>query len=197
LALGLAGTASAAPKLAFRSVKVQRAPGAGNLPWAEPRIAVGPDGSSWVVTNREQSDGSAIVIGSRDGLRWKVTPGLPAGLTRPTPDVDIVAMSTGRLLASELDDAGINFPTSYSDDRGKTWTQSVGSTQTADQDRQWFAAGPRAKGAKQPPVYFLFHNLASGQAQHNMFVAKSTDGGKSFGVPVPTTLPGSDAYTDL
>lgn len=196
VALGCAGTADAA-KLHFKSVRLQKRPAGGSLPWAEPRIAVGPDGFGWVVTNRQQSDGKAVVLGSPDGLHWKVTPGLPAGQTEATPDTDIVAMPTGRLLASELDDAGINFPTSWSDNRGKTWTASTGSTQAADQDRQWFASGPKDPKTGQVPVYLLFHNLFSGQAQHNMFVAKSTDGGKSFGVPVPTTLPGSDAYTDL
>ena len=198
MALGMvaSGTATAS-KLRFRSAKVQGIPADGSLPWAEPRNAVGPDGWTWIVTNRHKSDGAAIVMGAKDGLHMKQTKGLPAGQTEATPDVDIVAMKTGRLLASELDDAGINFPTSWSDNRGKTWTKSTGSTQAADQDRQWFAAGPPQKGSKDPRVYLLFHNLASGQAQHNMFVATSTDGGKSFGVPVPITLPGSDAYADL
>src|SRR2546421_5280516 len=107
LGTGLAGVAQAAPKLRFKSVKVVGTPGDGALPWAEPRIAVGPDNWSWVVTNRHQSDGSAVVLSARDGVhRWKATPGLPAGQTSATPDVDIVAMTTGRILASELDDAG-------------------------------------------------------------------------------------------
>src|SRR5436190_209378 len=180
LTVGLAGTAHGASKLRFKSVKVDGRPGDGNLPWAEPRIAIGPDGWSWIVTNRHQSDGSAAVFGSRDGLHWKVTPGLPAGQTSATPDVDILAMPTGRLLASELDDAGINFPTSWSDDHGKSWTASTGSTQVADQDRQWFAYGPKDPTTHKNRVYLLFHNLASGQAQHNMFVATSTDGGQSW-----------------
>jgi hypothetical protein len=195
-ALG-AGTAQGANGLSFQSVRVQKRPGDGGLPWAEPRIAIGPDQTHWVVTNREQADGKAIVLGSRDGLHWTATPGLPAGQTSATPDVDILAMPNGRLLASELDDAGINFPTSVSDDRGKTWKASTGSTQLADQDRQWFAYGPPAPGSTKPRVYFLFHNLASGQAQHNMFVATSTDGGETFGAPIPVALPGSDAYLDL
>jgi hypothetical protein len=46
-------------------------------------------------------------------------------------------------------------------------------------------------------VYLLYHNLASGQAQHNMFVSTSTDSGATFGPPIPLTLPGDDAYSDL
>src|SRR5947209_5573474 len=120
-----------------------------------------------------------------------------AGQTSATPDVHIVTMHTGRVLASELDDAGINFPTSYSDDGGRTWTQSRGSTQLTDQDRQWFAVGPDDPSTHQPTVYLLFHNLASGNVSHNMFVSKSTDGGATFGPPIPVTLPGSDAWKDL
>jgi hypothetical protein len=106
-------------------------------------------------------------------------------------------LPSGRIIASELDTAGINFPTSYSDDKGKTWTASKGATQLADQDRQWFAYGPKDKSTGQYPVYLLFHNLASGQAQHNMFVSTSTDSGATFGPPIPITLPGEDAYSDL
>src|SRR5256714_15211262 len=124
-AVGLACRGQAAQRLRFKSVKVAGRPGDGTLPGAEPRIAVGPDGWSWIVTNRHQSDGSAAVFGARDGLHWKVTPGLPAGQTSATPDVDILAMPTGRLLASELDAAGIHLPTSYSDNRAQTWTQSA------------------------------------------------------------------------
>jgi hypothetical protein len=46
-------------------------------------------------------------------------------------------------------------------------------------------------------VYLLFHNLFSGSAVHEMFVATSTDGGASFGAPVPVAPPGSQAFLDL
>src|SRR5207302_199328 len=60
-----------------------------------------------------------------------------------------------------------------------------------------FAVGPDDPATHKPRVYFLYHNLASGEAQHEMWVATSTDGGASFGVPVPIAPPGSDAYFDL
>src|SRR4051812_20794464 len=196
--LASAGAASAAPPT-FNTVKIAGEPGQGSLPWAEPRIAVGPDGKYWAVTNADDQTGTAWVYGSSDkGRHFTKVPAPIAGQVGPTPDVDIVVLPSGRIIASELDDAGINFPTSYSDDGGKTWTQSVGATQLADQDRQWFAHGPKDPKTGQYPVYLLYHNLASGQAQHNMFVSKSTDSGATFGVPVPITLPGeSDAYADL
>src|SRR3954447_13829545 len=187
----------------FNTVKISGKPG-GGLPWTEPRIAVGPDGEYWAVTNVDKDHdvngdlGDTYVFGSTDkGKTFKQAEAPIAGQTMPSPDVDVVVLPSGRIIASELDTAGINFPTSYSDDKGKTWTASQGATQLADQDRQWFAYGPKDKTSGEYPVYLLYHNLASGQAQHNMFVSTSTDSGETFGPPVPITLPGDDAYSDL
>src|SRR4051794_2250838 len=164
----------------------------------EPRVTVAPDGTIYPVTTDGTQGGPAVVFASKDGgATWTKTPADPPGQTNPTIDVDIVAMPTGRILASELDASGLNFPSGVSDDRGKTWTQSVGSTTIADQDRQWFAVGPNDPGSGKPTVYLLYHNLASGFANHNMSVAKSTDGGEPFGPPVPVAPPGSDAFNDL
>jgi hypothetical protein len=192
-----ATAASAATPPSFHTVKISGQAGGGN-PWAEPRIAVGPDGRYWAVTTSDDNLGNAFVYGSGDkGQTFQITPSPIAGQTSPSPDVDIVVLPSGRIIASELDSAGINFPTSYSDDDGKTWTASQGATQLADQDRQWFAYGPKDSKTGQYPVYLLFHNLASGQAQHNMFVSTSTDSGATFGPPIPIALPGEDAYNDL
>jgi hypothetical protein len=166
-------------------------------PWTEPRIAVGPDGTVWAVTT-DSNTHRAIVFYSTDGGRtFGRTATDPAGQTRASPDVDIIVLPTGRVIATELDDAGINFPTAYTDDRGKTWTASQGSNTLADQDRQWLAYGPKDPQTGQYPVYLLFHNLASGNVQHNMFVATSKDGGATFGTPVPITSPPEDAWRDL
>src|SRR3954452_8673538 len=195
--LASAGAASAAPPK-FNTVKIAGEPGQGSLPWAEPRIAVGPDGKYWAVTNSDDQAGTVFAYSSSDrGRHFQKAAAPIAGQVGPTPDVDVIVLPSGRIIASELDDAGINFPTSYSDDGGKTWTQSVGATQLADQDRQWFAYGPKDPKTGQSPVYLLYHTLASGQAQHNMFVSTSTDSGATFGPPIPITLPGDNAYADL
>src|SRR3954462_12240776 len=192
-----AASAKAPHPPTFHTVKIADKVG-GGYPWTEPRIAVGPDGKYWAVTNTEDDSATAYVFGSDDkGNTFQKAEAPLAGQTQPSPDVDIVVLPTGRIIASELDDAGVNFPTSYSDDGGKTWTASVGATQLADQDRQWFAYGPKDKDTGEYPVYLLYHNLASGQAQHNMFVSTSSDSGQTFGPPVPITLPGEDAYSDL
>src|SRR3954454_12787474 len=204
---GLLASAAAAQAVptTWSSVKVQKiSPG---VPWTEPRITTGPDGTLWVVTNGEgpsdtagggeENSAPAVVLYSTDGGNtWHKTDTDFGGQTVATPDVDIVTLPTGRVIASELDDAGINFPGAVTDDRGKTWTQSQGSNTLVDQDRQWLAARPNPETGR-TRVYLLYHNLASGQANHNMFVAPSDDGGKSFGVPVPITLPGDDAFNDL
>lgn len=160
----------------------------------EPRIAVAPGGTKWIASN---SSNTLTMYHSRNGLNWDKNPTTIPGQTSPTIDVDIVVTHTGRIIATELDFAGVNFVIGYSDDGGKTWTGSTGLDQLADQDRQWLAVGPDDATTHQPTVYLLFHDLASGTAQHNMFVEKSTDGGASFGPPVPTTVPGDQAYSDL
>jgi hypothetical protein len=182
LAIG-AGTGSAGSS-PFKTVVLP-----GSNGFSEPREAVDNAGNLWIESNA--TDNSAAVWGSKTGLSWTQTPTEPAGQTDASTDVDIVTTPSGRMVATELDFAGINFRTAYSDDGGATWTASQGTTY-ADTDRPWLAADPGSND-----VYLLFHNLASGTATHNMFVATSTDGGATFGPPVPTTLPGSQAWADL
>jgi hypothetical protein len=187
----LAPAATGAPaKPGFVTVKLDKA-AAGT----EPRASVGPDGTRWVVTN-SKSAGDAVVYGSKDGKTWTQTTGTLGDQISATIDTDIVTTRTGRIIASELDFTGIRFVTGYSDDGGKTWTASTGMP-PADSDRQWLAVGPDDPSTHQPRVYLLWHNLLSGSGNHNMWVQTSTDNGASFGAPVPTTLPGDEAYGDL
>ena len=153
----------------------------------EPRVAVGRDGALWAITN----DGAGAVIGlrSRDGRSWART-AAPVAPGVASPDVDIMVTSTGRVVATELDGAGLRIVTGYSDDRGRTWQESRG-TALADQDRPWLAAGPDGR------VHLLFHNLFSGTGVENMFVATSTDNGATFGAPVAITAPNEPAFQDM
>jgi len=168
----------------------------------EPRLTVTPDGRRWVITNQNST---AVVYESSDGVRWAKTAGNPAGQVAPSIDVDITATRTGRLVATELDFSGPAIITSYSDNGGQTWTASasfllgpaLNGTELVDQDRPWLAAGPDDPATHQPRVYLLFHNLLSGAATHNMYVSTSSDGGATFGPPIPTTLPGRQAWVDL
>ena len=182
LAIGVSVGASAGP--AFQTVRLPNSNG-----FSEPREAIDNGGHFWIESNA--ADGSAAVWGSSDGLHWTQTPAEPAGQTVASTDVDIVTTPSGRIVETELDFGGINFRTAYSDDGGKTWTLSQGTT-LADTDRPWLAADPGSNR-----VYLLFHDLVSGTVSHNMFVETSTDGGATFGPPVPITLPGSQAWADL
>jgi hypothetical protein len=168
-------------------------PLAGSSGFSEPRAAISDQGVHWITTNA--ANGEEKVYRSTDGIAWTAVT-TPGNQSDPTTDVDVVVMPSGRVLTSELDFAGINFITHYSDDQGKTWVQSQGTTY-ADTDRQWFAVGPRVSGEEQPRVYLLFHNLLSGAANHNMFVATSHDGGQSFGAPIPVATPPQQDYLDL
>ena len=142
LIFGLAaGIARADGPLDFTTVKLAGAGGS-----SEPRMTVAPDGTRYLNTTgprnpRPDLGWPAYVYSSRDeGQTWQRTPSDPPQ-ARPSIDVDTIAMPTGRILASELDYGGLNFPTGVSDDGAKTWTESVGP-RLVDQDRQWFAAGP-------------------------------------------------------
>jgi len=191
--LAFAPAAAHAKDATFSTLKL-----AGANAGTEPRIAIDHNDNRWVVTNG--SGGARVYSSHNGGDSFTLAPGKWTQAS-PTIDVDIVAMNLGevmpRILASELDLAGINFPTGYSDDGGKTWHDSRGSVQLADQDRQWFAVGPKDPITGKPHVYLLYHNLGSGLAQHNMWVSTSIDGGETFGPPVPVAIPGSDAYQDL
>src|SRR5437764_10014255 len=187
LALALlvaAPSAGGAAGPAFQTVRLPNSNG-----FSEPRETIDNSGNFWIESNA--ADNSAAVWGSRDGLRWTQTPTEPAGQTDASTDVDSVTTPSGRIVETELDFGGINFRTAYSDDGGKSWTLSQGTT-LADTDRPWLAPDPGSDR-----VYLLFHDLVSGTVSHNMFVQTSTDGGATFGPPVPTTLPGSQAWADL
>jgi hypothetical protein len=154
-----------------------------------------PDGTRYLITGANTTDSSKsslrIFRSPAGSTQWTPTVGQMVGTRVPGPDVAIVAASTGRLVALEEDSAALSLVINYSDDGGRTWQQSSGLEQLADQDRPWLAAG------KHGVVYLLFHNGFSSNATHNMYVATSTDGGASFGAPVPIAVPGTPAWADL
>jgi hypothetical protein len=188
---------TAAPALAAEAPKFSDPIRLDKRSGTEPRIAIGENDHRFVSTTRESDNFASLFISSDKGKTWLEQPVPMPGQVRPTIDVDVIAMPGGRVLNSELDLAGVNFPSAVTDDEGKTWKQATGATNLGDQDRQWFAFGPKDATSGKPTVYLMYHNLASGFGNHNMWVSKSTDGGETFGAPVPTTLPGDEAYNDL
>ena len=159
---------------------------------SEPRIAVDPrTDARYAITNLTtgRSSGTAKVFVSKDGRGFRQVAGDIPGQVEPTIDLDVVVLPSGRLIANELDTT-LTFATGYSDDAGKTWLPSLGIPN--DVDRQWLAAGPKGQ------VYLVWHNFASGLTPlHEVMVQTSTDGGATFGVPVPVALPSDQEAIDL
>ena len=181
---------------AFAQTLLPEASGRGGF--VEPRIAVAPDGA-YVATTSASAGGDQIVFRSTDGGRtWPRTASNPTQ-RNATPDVEVVTTRTGRLVTVELEglDQALALQTSYSDDGGRTWKAGSSLGSPVDTDRPWLAVGPDDPVTKQPRVYLTWHNLASGLAVHEILVATSTDGGATFGAPVPVTLPGQQAFADL
>jgi BNR repeat-like domain len=191
IALAAAAPAGAAPPSFAPPVRLPGA-AAGD----EPRVVVAPDDRRYAIANDADTGEAVVYVSSDRGATWRRTPSTFPGQQSATIDTEIAVTRTGRLVATELDAAGLTFITGYSDDGGKTWKQTNGPN-LADIDRPWLAVGPDDPGTHQPRVYLMFHNLASGVGQHNMFVSTSSDGGATFGPPAPLTLPGSQAYLDL
>jgi hypothetical protein len=204
----LLAAVAAAPTLASAAEHRAAAPGfaqslltsaAGFNGFVEPRIAVAPDGA-YVVTTTETGPtpgpGTQIVFRSTDGGRnWPRTASNPFQHLA-TPDVEVVATRTGRLVTVALQ-SSLALQTSYSDDGGKTWRPGTSLGSSLDTDRPWLAVGPDDPVTKQPRVYLTWHNITSGVAVHEILVATSTDGGRTFGAPVPVTRPGEQAFLDL
>jgi hypothetical protein len=192
MALALCGcvipTASAA-KVGFAApVKL-----AGAAAGTEPRLAVGAGRQMWAITNDAET-GLPAVFGAKDGTTWTRTTGdFPASGFRNS---ELVTTPSGRLIGVAPDSTGLGVVVAFSEDRGRIW-QTASGADFVDQDRPWLAVGPVDPVTHEPPVYLLFHNVVTGPALHNMFVATSTDGGRSFGPPVAVALPGTEAYNDL
>ena len=146
---------------------------------------------------RKTGSGASCSGRATAGQTWQKTDGDPVQQSGATIDVDIVALPSGahhrqraRRRRHELPELVLRRRRQDLDRlEGCDTTRRPGSPVVRDTARR--TRPPRA------PVYLLYHNLASGQAQHNMFVSTSTDSGATFGPPVPITLPGDDAYTDL
>lgn len=196
----MAGASTRAPERAISPAFAQTLlpASAGSGGFVEPRIAVGPSGDI-VATTSASGGGEQVVFRSTDGGRtWPLTAGRPTQRSA-TPDVEVVTTRTGRLVTVELEgaDQALALQTSFSDDGGRTWQAGTSIGSPADTDRPWLAVGPDDRTTGQPRVYLVWHNLASGLALHEILLASSTDGGRTFGAPVPVTVPGEQAFLDL
>lgn len=194
--LATAATAESAEPAVFQQVLLPQSAGSGGF--TEPRVAVAPDGDYYATTSRTSTTDQVVFRSADRGASWQQTAGNPTQQSA-TPDVEVVTTRTGRLVTTELEgvDNTLAILTSYSDDDGKTWKAGSTIGTPVDTDRPWLTVGPDDAVTKQPRVYLTWHNLSSGLAVHEILVATSVDGGASFGVPVPVTLPGDQAFADL
>lgn len=190
VALFAAHAAPAGPRVSFGAPVLL----AGSAGQSEPRIAVAPSGALLAMANASDGGGygTARMWVSHDGGRHFAASQSDLPLqSQPTIDLDLTSTASGRVVASELD-ARPQLPAvtaGYTDDLGGTWHPSVGIP--VDIDRQWLASGPGET------VYLIWHDFYSGLIAHDVFIQTSTDGGQTFGAPVPIFTPGGRAQTDL
>jgi hypothetical protein len=184
LSLAQPASASSGDAPAFAApVRVQTASG-----FTEPRIVTAPDGTLVAIVNGGSNTTAQLAV-RRPGRTWTSSSPFP-GQQVDTADLDVAVTHAGRIIATELDAAGLGARIAYTDNLGASWTPSVTGS-TVDVDRPWLATGPGHR------VYLLFHNLFTGVASQNMFVETSNDDGATFGPPVPITEPGTQAFLDL
>src|SRR4051794_888610 len=107
--LALAATARADGPMEFTTAKISGTKGS-----TEPRGTIAPDGTRYIDTSVAPGSHEQVFKSIDGGVSWVPVEGTPPQ-AQPTIDVDTIAMPTGRVLASELDEGGLNFPTAVSD----------------------------------------------------------------------------------
>ncbi|HUR52413.1 MAG TPA: sialidase family protein [Mycobacteriales bacterium] len=178
--------------IAYRGPKLQLAQAYVGRKAAEPTLGVDKKGSVWTVAaafdaipgNPPKNEPRTLVMRSTDGGRtFKDTSPNLAGLKTQNVSTDpyiYVEPTSGRVF--DLDLQGLNGAhLSYSDDQGKTWTESLLTTAGAN-DHQTLVAGPAPEGVPLPltdpkfqkVLYYCTNAVTWGSC------ARSFDGGHVF-----------------
>lgn len=162
----------------------------------EPSIASAPDGKLYV---SYPSDSGMSFFRSFDlGGSWQ-----KAGIADDgSGDTSVNVDSSGAVYQANLNGNDDAFPLQAdvwkSTDNGTTWPQKgAGPFEDADSsnnpflvDRQWTDTWiPAGKGTNDGVVYLEYHDWAPSQ----VWVSSSTDGGKTFGIPVAVSAQSPDA----
>ena len=166
----------------------------------EPSMLAGPEGNLYV--SYPCSSGMCFVRSFDDGRSWQ-----PGGLADDqSGDTALAADASGALYQANLngftlDQDMLQASVFKSTDEGATWPQSgagpVLDSNATNQpllvDRQWIDAYiPDGKTTDDAQVYLTYHDFGPSQ----VWVATSTDGGKTFGTPVTVlTDPQAQAAT--
>lgn len=178
--------------LAYKGPKLELAQAYVGRKAAEPTLGVDKQGTVWTVAaafdaipgNPPKNEPRTVVMRSTDGGRtFKDTSPNLAGLKTQNVSTDpymYVEPTTGRVF--DLDLQGLNGAhLSYTDDQGKTWTESLLSTAGAN-DHQTLVAGPAPEGAPLPLTDPKFQKVLyyCTNAVTWASCARSFDGGRVF-----------------
>ncbi|MGH2866906.1 MAG: hypothetical protein ACRDNK_04970 [Solirubrobacteraceae bacterium] len=147
----------------------------------EPSIAFGPEGNAYV--SYPASPGPLFYRSFNGGLTW----GPGQTVATSSGDTTVNVDRTGAVYESNLN-SNLQIDLYKSLDAGKTFPQKGTSLDTMDStsqpflvDRQWTDAYvPPGSNTGHGRVYIQYHDFAPSQ----VWVASSTDGGKTFGTPV-------------
>lgn len=151
----------------------------------EPEVISGPDGTIYV-TAQEGLPGGVDV--------WRRDPGTfeykhlgkadanepltsATGFALGGGDNDVAVTTDGRLLVASL--SLVSAPVSYSTDRGETFTKIELANGLPNVDRMWMTTVGKST------VYYAYHDNEISQ----IWLVKSTDGGETWGAPVPVLPP--------
>ena len=161
----------------------------------EPSIAGGPEGNLYV--SYPSSSGMSFFRSTDGGSSWVKGGIADSGSGDTSVNVD----SSGAVYQANLngneDELPLQADVWKSTDFGQTWPQrGVGPDENDSTgnpflvDRQWTDAWiPPGKTTNDAQVYLEYHDFGPSQ----VWVAKSSDGGKTFGLPVPVSAASPDA----
>src|SRR4051794_11470184 len=164
----------------------------------EPSIAGGPEGNLYV--SYPSNSGMSFYRSLDSGASWE-----KGGIADPgSGDTAVNVDSTGAVYQANLNGDEDTLPLQAdvwkSFDFGKTWPQRGAGPDEEDStgnpflvDRQWTDTYvPPGKGTNDADVYMEYHDFLPSQ----VWVSKSTDGGKTFGTPVPVSASSPEAEAD-
>lgn len=151
----------------------------------EPEAKSAPDGTIFV--SAQEGAGGGVDVWRRDPRTFvyeqlpKIDP-IPGtddhGLTPGGGDNDLAFSTDGTVYVTSLYSL-VTSSLARSEDGGDTWTNNELASSFVGTDRQWIAAyGPDT-------VYMTYHDIYV----FNLWLTKSTDGGATFGPPMPLIPP--------
>lgn len=166
----------------------------------EPRLAVGPDGSVALSahlqgvnceTGMRSVEGRLCVWLSRDGRRFTLAGGEPTGQQGVDVDIALLPQSNTMVISNMTNvgaGTGVGGTTvSRSTDNGRSWEAAVAANYSAFNDRPWLLVDSEQN------LLLTWADLGTGA----ILAARSSDGGATFGAPIPVLLPPTQAFASM